>query len=1053
MICSACRHSAPDSAIACLSCGAPLPRPNDEGLTRLPTAAGLDDDGLTRLPMAAVPDDDGLTRLPLAVVPDDDGLTRLPLVAAPIDEATGFRRGLDETTWRQDTPTTAGGDAPGPSGDTGPLSPGQSFGTRYHIIKLIGLGGMGAVYQAWDAELGVVVALKVIRPEVAADPEAARELERRFKRELLLARQVTHTNVVRIHDLGELNGVKYITMPFLEGADLATVLQRDTRLPVDRVLRIARTALSGLTAAHKAGVVHRDLKPANLMITAGDDALIMDFGIARSAGDVPAGGDPASGAAAALHAAHAGHTTAGQIVGTIEYMAPEQARGETADQRSDVYAFGLILYDMLLGRRRHTHATTAIDELRQRMAGPPPRPRSIDPTVPEALEKIVMKCLAADPNARYRSSEELAEAFAALDEQGRPRPADRRLVHLIAAVSLLVVVAMFAINWWLFRPGAKVAPHDPVPVLIADFENKANETVFEGSLEHALGVAVEESSFITSYSRQDAGRLAQRIQPGAKLGSQVARLVAIREGVKYVLEGAIAAEGGGYTLTMRAVNAADGKAIWAAQTKASDRNRVLPAVRSLAVDLRKTLGDTPRVFGTESVTASSLEAVREYTIAQDLASAGRHADAIAHYQAAVARDPAFGRAYSGWATAAFYLGRKEEAEAQWKKALALTDGMTEREKYRTRGTYYLGIARNYDQAIENYSALIRLYPTDIAGHNNLAFAYFSTLNFAKAREEGDRARQLYPRNVLIGNNAALYAMYAGDFNASAEQAKGLAAQEPGFYKNYLPMAIAALAAGQFDAAAAAYAKMAAAGEVGASMASTGSSDALIYQGRAAAAVAVLRQGIAADEKAGNRDLAAVKWVALAEALDLAGRNQEAVAAARKGLAASKEMSVLVPAGRLLARLGASADAREAARQLSASLEPQTRAYGKIVEANIAAQAGQWADAVDALRAAIRLADVWLARFDLGVTYVRAGHEAEALAELDACAKRRGEASALFLDDSPTVRSLATLPYWLGRAQEGMGQEAAAQRSYAAFLALRPEPSTDPLAADARRRAR
>ena len=154
------------------------------------------------------------------------------------------------------------------SSEEGPLNVGQAFGNRYHIIRLLGIGGMGAVYQAWDDELGVAVAIKVIRPEVMADPVAAAEIEKRFKRELLLARQVTHKNVVRIHDLGEIGGIKYITMPYIEGADLSTVLRKEGRLPPGRILRIARSVVAGLTEAHKKDVVHRDLKPANIMIDA-----------------------------------------------------------------------------------------------------------------------------------------------------------------------------------------------------------------------------------------------------------------------------------------------------------------------------------------------------------------------------------------------------------------------------------------------------------------------------------------------------------------------------------------------------------------------------------------------------------------------------------------------------------------------------------------------------------------------------------------------------------------------------------------------------------------
>ena len=183
---------------------------------------------------------------------------------------------------------------------------GHSFGPRYHIIKLLGAGGMGAVYQAWDEELSVAVALKVIRTDRRHGGTATPEAERRFKNELLLARQVTHKNVVRIHDLGEIDGIKYITMPYIKGDDLATVLRRDGRMPIARALDVARQLAAGLEAAHEASVVHRDLKPPNIMISEtaeGLHAQIMDFGISVSSSDA----------------------ASGSIIGTLEYMAPEQA--------------------------------------------------------------------------------------------------------------------------------------------------------------------------------------------------------------------------------------------------------------------------------------------------------------------------------------------------------------------------------------------------------------------------------------------------------------------------------------------------------------------------------------------------------------------------------------------------------------------------------------------------------------------------------------------------------------------------------------------------------
>jgi serine/threonine protein kinase len=292
--------------------------------------------------------------------------------------------------------TFAGAHASG----AGFLGTGSGFGTRYHIIRLLGMGGMGAVYQAWDDELGVAVALKIVRPEITADPVAARDLERRFKRELLLARQVTHKHVVRIHDLGEIEGVKYLTMPYIQGSDLGSVLAKEGKLSVPRAVAIARQVVSGLVAAHEAGVVHRDLKPANIMIDQDDQAVIMDFGIARSV----SGG---------------GATMAGAVVGTLEYMAPEQAMAQTVDHRADIYALGLILYDMVLGPRSATRAESAVAQLMARVQKPLPPIRSLDSTMPEALERIIDRCTQPEPAARYQTTNQLAQDLDLLDGGGR----------------------------------------------------------------------------------------------------------------------------------------------------------------------------------------------------------------------------------------------------------------------------------------------------------------------------------------------------------------------------------------------------------------------------------------------------------------------------------------------------------------------------------------------------------------------------------------------------------------------------------------------------------
>ncbi len=940
------------------------------------------------------------------------------------------------------TPGTSHSGGTGSHPASGPLTVGQQFGARYHIIKLLGAGGMGAVYHAWDEELAVAVAVKVIRPEISEDPEAARELEQRFKRELLLARQVTHKNVVRIHDLGEIAGIKYITMPFIQGADLAQVLKQAGKLPIAAALRIVRQVAAGLQAAHEAGVVHRDLKPANIMIE-GDRAVIMDFGIARSV----------SGATLATVG-----STGPRVFGTLEYMAPEQARGELPDHRADIYACGLILYDLLLGPRRTSGRDSAIAGLMSRMQQAPPTPRSLDPTIPEPLDQIVGRCLQPDPAARYQTTAELTAALDQLDPNGDAVKAKRRVtlsVPMAAAVIVLAIVLGVG-GWW--RTGRRAVPaapvpRDPVSVLIADFDNRTGDPVFEGSLEQALGLGIEGAAFITSYPRRDAQRLTAQIKPGSKLDEAGARLVAVREGIKLILAGSVQPDGSGYKILVQAIDPSNGNTLATAAASASKKADVLDAVGTLSAKIRGDLGDTSpdsaKIAARETFTTANLEAARTYLLAQDLALGGKDEEAIGHYRKATELDPNFGRAYSGWATSAFKLGRKDEADGLWKKALSLMDRMTEREKYRTLGLYYLSVTRNYEKAIENYAALVTRFPLDGSGHNNLAIAYFNTLNFQKALEEGRALLKIYPRSILYRGNYALYAMYASDFDAAVAEAQRVIAQSP-YDKAYLPVAMAALAGGNAEAARAAYESMAKTGTRGESLASMGLADLDMYGGRFAEAEPVLKAGLADDEERKSTAAMAVKYAALAEAYQAMGKTALGIGAIQSALKLNRQEAVMVPAARVLLAVGQEAGTKALAAELRNQLQPRSRAYADIIDAEIALRAGRTTAAIDALLAAKKQADLWLVRFDLGRAYVAAGAYAEAFSELETCQKRRGEATAIFLDEVPSYRYLAPLSYWLARAQQGLGLTADAVANYKAYLALRSE-STDPLAADARKR--
>jgi eukaryotic-like serine/threonine-protein kinase len=936
------------------------------------------------------------------------------------------------------------------------LTPGESFGTRYHIIRVLGVGGMGAVYQAWDAELGVAVAIKTIRLAEGTDPRDVEDMERRFKRELVLARQVTHPNVVRIYDLGEIDGTKYITMSFVEGQDLSTILKAEGKLPVARALEIMRQVVSGMQAAHAAGIVHRDLKPANIMID-GTLALIMDFGIARSVTGRADLAPPSASRTTTPRPVVSALTVAGSVMGTLDYMAPEQATAQPVDQRADVYALGLIFYDIILGRSARPRTENAFADFTHRLRQPPTAPRTIDAEVPEAIDAIITKCLQADPAARFQTSDELGAALDALDEQGNPKPiitpVKPRSKWVTAAASIIMLVAAIG-AWYLGRQGAApVETREPLPVLIANFENRTGDAVFDGALEQMLLLGVEGTSFITAYPRQTAQRLATEIAPGSTLDEERARLVAIREGVKVVLAGRIERDGAGYRLSMRAIDPATSEPLATLEERAADKDKVLQAVSNIATDLRRELGDAnaENVLLEETFTAGSLDAARNFSLGEGLLQSGRSEDALARFQEAITADPNFGRAYAGVGNATFRLGRIEESDASFKKALGLMERMSERERLRTLGSYYLGPGANYEQAISNFQSLAEKYPADGAGLGNLAVAYFNTLDFKKAEEQGQRASAIYPNNQVTRTNLALYAMYATDFDRATTEAKNVIAKGPRDLA-YLPLAIAALDAGKADEAKTAYEDMAKTGARGASSASMGRADLSMYYGRYAEAIAELRVGAAADAEGKQTARQAVKLVALADAAMMSSTPASAVPLIKQALALSKSESVTVPAGRAFAALGLTEQAADLASALEQQVQKRRRAFAGVIRAELALKQKKPIDAIDALTASRQLADVWLVRFTLGRAYLEAGSFAEAIAELQTCLSRRGEAGAVFLDDVPSYRYLPAVYYWLGRAQEGLGVADSAAKNYQAYLALRGNGDRDPLAADARKRS-
>ncbi len=634
---------------------------------------------------------------------------------------------------------------PQPVGPT--LQAGDVLGGRYEILQLLGEGGMGAVYKARDRELDRSVALKLIRPEMASNPS----ILARFKQELLLSRQVTHKNVIRIYDLGDADGVKFITMEFVEGRDLRALIHEKKKFSPEEAVEIIQQVCQALEAAHGAGVIHRDLKPQNVMREHTGRILVMDFGLARTIeGD--------------------GMTQVGALVGTMEYMSPEQALAKELDQRSDLYTVGLILYELLTGKMPF-HAESTLASLIRRTQERAIPVSDLDDKIPGALSGIVSKCLERDPNLRYQSATELLRdleawqgkrAGATLGFHAHVKPWGQTIPWpLLTGVATVLLLAIFAFVFRarLFAPSASRSG-PALSLAVIPFQNASGDQSWDWlgpSLADMLSTDVGESSHLRAVSPDRVQQVFRdlRIDPSSPIDSLTLGRVAEFAGADTLVWGRYTKLGDEIRIDATLQDRKHNRTVQV-KSEAPSQKDLSSAVDRLAELVRQNLSLSPdlvKELRAQSFkpASSSVDALRDYNEGLQLLRQGNDLEAQKRLQAATNQDPQFALAYSRLGEAYSALGYDSEAEQAARRAQELSQNLPLAEKYFIEASL-ARVTKDNQKALAAYQNLEKSFPDNL----DVLFT-LGTLN--EDAGDLDKARSYYQK-VLQADGKNLEALLA-----------------------------------------------------------------------------------------------------------------------------------------------------------------------------------------------------------------------------------------------------------------------------------------------------